>query len=111
MSEPDDVDFASAMAAFEAKHFSRAMQLLSPFAEQGDAEAQHRVAIMYQNGLGVVQNGERAYRWMKAAAEQGHALAEHGLGFMYLEGECVDRNGAEAAKWFRRRQIRDLPDL
>lgn len=102
MSENADVNFASAMAAFEAKHFSRAMQLFSPLAEQGDAEAQHRIAIMYQNGLGVVQNKELAYKWMKAAAEQGHALAQHGLGFMFLEGECVDQNGAEAATWFRR---------
>jgi TPR repeat protein len=60
MSENEDVNFASAMAAFEAKHFSRAMQLFSPLAEQGDAEAQHRIAIMYQNGLGVVQNKDRA---------------------------------------------------
>ncbi|MGD8935920.1 MAG: sel1 repeat family protein, partial [Thiogranum sp.] len=49
----DDVDFASGMAAFEARHFSRAAQLLSPFANEGNAEAQHRLAIMYQNGLGV----------------------------------------------------------
>ncbi|MFP5505120.1 MAG: sel1 repeat family protein, partial [Gammaproteobacteria bacterium] len=53
MTANDDVNFASAMAAFEAKHFSRAMQLLSPFAEQGNAEAQHRLAIMFQNGLGM----------------------------------------------------------
>ncbi|MCB1638419.1 MAG: sel1 repeat family protein, partial [Thiothrix sp.] len=97
---PTDMDFASGMAAFEAKHFSRAMQLLSPFAEQGDAQAQHLVAIMYQNGLGVAQSDIAAYTWMKAAAEQGYGLAQHGLGFMYLEGECVARDAAQAAAWF-----------
>ena len=45
-SNSDEVDFASGMAAFEAKHFSRAAQLLSPFADEGNPEAQHRLAIM-----------------------------------------------------------------
>ena len=36
-SENENMDFASGKAAFEAKHFSRAMPLLSPFAESGHA--------------------------------------------------------------------------
>lgn len=98
--ENNDVDFASGMAAFEAKHFSRAMQLLSPFAEQGDAQAQHMVAIMYQNGLGVAQSDMAAYKWMRDAAEQDYGLAQHGLGFMYLEGECIAKNPQKAVEWF-----------
>jgi len=90
----------SGMAAFEAKHFSRAMQLLSPLAARDNAEAQHRLAIMYQNGLGVVANPEAAVNWMRRAAEAGHALAQHGMGFMYMEGDCVEQNGAEAVRWF-----------
>ena len=97
-----DMDFASGMAAFEAKHFSRAMQLLSPVAEQGDMQAQHLVAIMYQNGLGVAQSDLAAYKWMHDSAQQGYGLAQHGLGFMYLEGECVERNPAKAVEWFRK---------
>lgn len=96
----DEVDFSSGMMAFEAKHFSRAMQILSPLAEKGNAEAQHRCAIMYQNGLGVVVNPQAAFKWMRTAAEQGHALAQHGLGFMFMEGDCAEKNGAEAVKWF-----------
>ncbi|MGB5297381.1 MAG: sel1 repeat family protein, partial [Thiogranum sp.] len=57
-----DIELASGMAAFEAKHFSRAAQLLSPFAEDGNAEAQHRLAIMYQNGLGLAQHDGLALR-------------------------------------------------
>ena len=98
----DSMSYSSAMAAFEAKHFSRALQLLSPFAERGDADAQHRLAIMYQNGLGVARSDQSAVKWMRAAADQGHALAQHGMGFMYLEGECVGKkDGQEAARWFK----------
>jgi len=97
-----EMTLASGIAAFEAKEFRRAMQLLSALAEDGDPEAQFRVAVMCQNGLGGVPNPERALHWMHAAAEQGHALAQHGLGFMYLYGECVAKDPAQAVEWFRR---------
>lgn len=103
MSQTDEqaMDFASGQAAFEAKQFSLAMQLLSPLAQSGHAVAQHLCAIMYQNGLGVVANAQKAFDFMQASAAQDYALAQHGLGFMYLEGECVPKNCALAAKWFR----------
>ena len=93
-----DVDLASGLQAFEAKHFTRAMQLLSPLAEEGNLEAQHRCAIMYQNGLGNKENPLLAFKWMKKAAESGHPLAQHGLGFMYMEGDCTEQNGELAHK-------------
>ena len=105
---PEDMGLESGMAAFEAKHFSRAMQLLSPLAEQGNAEAQYRVAIMLEAGLGMVRNKLQAYRWMRAAAEQGHGLAQHGLGFMYLEGTCTTENPVMAAQWFERAAAQGL---
>ncbi|MDX1513529.1 MAG: tetratricopeptide repeat protein [Gammaproteobacteria bacterium] len=96
-----DMDLASAIAAFEAKEFRRSCQLLQPLAEDGEPEAQYRLAVQYQAGLGVVPNQLQAYRWMRAAAEQQHGLALHGLGIMYLYGECVEKNEGEAAKWLR----------
>jgi TPR repeat protein len=96
------VDLGSGIAAFETKNFGRAMQLLGPLAEQGNPEAEFRVAVMWQNGLGVAPSQGNAYRYMRHAAEQGHALAQHGLGFMYLEGECAEKDEAQAAEWFRK---------
>ena len=79
MSEPD-MDLASGIAAFEAKEFRRALQLLTPLAEDGDADAQFRLAIMCQNGLGRVASETQALHWMQASAGQDHGLALHGLG-------------------------------
>lgn len=104
-----DMDLASGIAAFEAKEFRRAMQLLSPLADQGEPEAQFRVAIMYQNGLGVVRNEPNAIHWMRAAAEQEHGLALHAMGVMYFYGECVDKDETEAAGWFSRAAEQKLP--
>lgn len=50
------MNLSSSIAAFEIKHLLRALQLLSPLAEEGNADARYRMAIMYQNGLGVVRN-------------------------------------------------------
>jgi len=97
-----DMELGSGIAAFEAKQFSRASGLLAPLAEQGDADAMYRMAIMAQNGLGMVENPLLAYKYMKAAAEQGMGLAQHGLAFMYMEGECTDKNPAKAIDWFKR---------
>ena len=101
MSEPD-MDLASGIAAFEAKEFRRALQLLTPLAEDGNADAQFRLAIMCQNGLGRVASEDQALHWMNASASQGHGLALHGLGIMYLYGECVSKDESEALKWFQR---------
>jgi len=103
-----DMDLSSGIAAFEARHFTRAMGLLSPLAEQGNPEAQYRFAIMAQNGLGMHENALLAFRFMKAAAESGHALAQHGLGFMYLEGECSAQDSTKAVEWFKKAAAQGL---
>ncbi|NEV62914.1 tetratricopeptide repeat protein [Thiorhodococcus minor] len=97
-----DMDLASGIAAFESKQFSRATGLLSPLAEQGSIEAQYRMAIMAQNGLGMLPSPLLAYKYMKNAAEAGLGLAQHGLAFMYMQGECVDQNPAKAVAWFKK---------
>lgn len=97
-----DMELASGIAAFESKQFSRAAGLLSRLAERGDQEARYRMAIMAQNGLGMLPNPLLAYSYMKSAAKAGLGVAQHGLGFMYLEGECTERDPAKAAEWFRR---------
>ena len=96
-----NMDLSSGIAAFEAKHFTRALHLLSPLAELGDPDAQYRLAIMAQNGLGLHKNPLLALRYMQAAAEQGFALAQHGLGFMYMNGDCAIQSNTHAIKWFK----------
>ena len=70
-------------------------------AEQGNAEAQIRLGILYRFGLGVPEDGAEAARWYRAAAEQGSASAQGSLGFMYANGLGVPKDGAEAVRWYR----------
>jgi TPR repeat protein len=97
----------SGISAFEAKDFTTALRLLSPLAEEGIAEAQYRMGMMFQNGLGRVKNQELGFKWMSAAAEQGHGYAQHGpgaqmaLGMMYENGQGVEKNEVEARRWYK----------
>ena len=99
--QDSDASYASGMAAFEAKNFSQAMRFLSPLAEEGDAEAQHRCAIMYQNGLGVVANEKKAAEMMRAAAEQGLVGSLTTLAMMYEEGLGVDKDPEKAKALYK----------
>ncbi|MBK1642435.1 hypothetical protein CKO12_11210 [Chromatium okenii] len=97
-----EMTLGSGIAAFESKQFSRATGLLAPLAECGNVDAQYRMAIMAQNGLGMLPNPLLAFSYMKAAATAGLSVAQHGLAFMYMQGECTDKNPRKAIEWFRR---------
>ena len=67
-------------------------------AEQGDADAQYNLGVMYATGEGVPQDEAEAVRWYRLAAEQGIATAQTNLGPMYDIGEGVPQDEAEAVR-------------
>ena len=70
-------------------------------AEQGDADAQFDLGLMYSKREGVPQDYKEAARWFRAAVEQGDANAQHFLGLSYNRGEGVPQDFSEAVRWFR----------
>lgn len=94
-----DMQLASGIAAFEAKEFRRAWQMLEPLSDSGVAEAQYRCAIMIQNGLGVIARPAAAAELMRQAADQKLDLALHSMGVMYLFGEGVEKDPVQAVHW------------
>jgi len=99
LSDDEAMQLSSGIAAFEAKEFRRAWQMLEPLSDQGMADAQYRCAIMIQNGLGVIARPSAAAKLMRSAAEQNMGLAQHSLGVMYLFGEGVGQNAEQAVHW------------
>ncbi|MDP4855337.1 MAG: SEL1-like repeat protein, partial [Schleiferiaceae bacterium] len=43
-------------------------------ADQGYAQAQYNLGIMYANGQGVPKSDKEAVKWYRKAAEQGDAM-------------------------------------
>jgi hypothetical protein len=54
-----------------AQEIDDAAASLRVAAEQGDAEAQYNLGLMYLEGLGVKQDNVEAYAWIRTAAAQG----------------------------------------
>ena len=69
-------------------------------AEQGHANAQFNLGLMYSNGEGVPEDDAEAVKWYRKAAEQGYANAQFNLGLMYLNGEGVPEDNVFAYMWF-----------
>ena len=70
-----------------------------PLAEQGNANAQFFLGVMYDKGRGVPQDDATAVGWWRKAAEQGNADAQFNLGIMYGKGQGVPKDYAQAHMW------------
>jgi TPR repeat protein len=88
-------------AAYSRQDYATTLRLLKPLADQGDADAQNLLGLMYGNGQGVPKDDAQAVKWYRLAADQGGALAQVSLGLMYAEGQGVPKDDAQAVKWYR----------
>ncbi len=86
--------------AVESGDHATALRLLRPLAEQGHADAQTGLGVMYSNGWSVPQDYAEAVKWYQLAAEQGYAEAQHHLGIMYERGLGVPQDYVEAVRWY-----------
>jgi TPR repeat protein len=55
---------------------AKALRLIRPLVNDGDASAQFNLGLMYTTGQGVQQDNAAAVLWFRKAAEQGYALAQ-----------------------------------
>jgi len=69
-------------------------------AEQGDGEAQLKLADMYMIGEGVTKNFLEGMKWIRLSAEQGFARAQYILGNSQHTIEGIE-NYAQATYWYK----------
>ena len=76
-------------------------QLFQPKANQGHADAQFNLALLYYHGVGTPQDTRHAIYWYTKAAEQGHVNAQYKLGnlYNYGYGEEVRQDSKLAVYW------------
>jgi TPR repeat protein len=94
--------FEDADAAYSKGDYATALRLLRPLADQGNADAQVGLGIIFANGHGVPQDYAEAMKWLRKSADQGNANGEYYLGFSYAKGQGVTQDWVEANKWFRK---------
>ncbi len=90
------------LAAYEQKDYATALRLWRPFAEQGNADAQYNLGVMYDKGKGVPQDYVQAVAWYRKAADRGNAIAQYNLGNRYDNGKGVPQDYVQAVPWYRK---------
>ena len=93
-------DFKKGEDAFLFGDYATALAEWRPLAIAGNANAQHNIAVMYDEGLGVVENDTEALRWYRRAAEKKYTPAQVNLGLMYAEGKGITQDYRPAYMWF-----------
>jgi TPR repeat protein len=86
---PARADFDDGMEAYDRGDYATALKEWRPLAEEGEADAQFAMGLLYAFGKGVTLTQAEAVRWYRLAAEQGHATAQYNLASMYFYGQGV----------------------
>ena len=104
-------DIEEARDAMESNKFDKAMQMLRPAANAGNADAEELIGIMYAMGLGVTQDDRRAFEWYLRSAMKGHAGAQSGVGWYYEVGRGLPSvDLVRAYMWYTLSAIGGDPD-
>ncbi len=82
MGLPVWADFDDGLNAYSRGDYATALNEWLPLAEQGYAEAQYNLGLMYESGAGVAISDVEASNWYRLAAEQGYPAAQNNLGFL-----------------------------
>ncbi len=93
--------YDAALRVYAAGDLQGASLLWQELADEGHAEAQFALGIMYDKGHGVTPDVERAVELYRQAAYQGHATASYNLGVAYARGAGVAANYRKAIRWWR----------
>ena len=94
-------DYNKGWEAYKSGEYATALREFKPLANNGDAASQHKLSLMYFNGLGVSQDYKTGHKWLKLSVEQDYAGAQNTLGYMYFNGLGVSKDVKNALKWFR----------
>ena len=89
---------------------AEAVRALQHSADAGSNEGQHRLALVYAQGLpGVPRNEKRAFELFEKAATAGHQRAQINLGILYFRGQGVERDLVQARAWLEKAAANEDP--
>ena len=96
-------DFADGFTAASSGDYKAAYAKWHDLAEQGDANAQFNLGLMYHSGLQVAFDEKKAVYWYKRAAEGGNQQAQEYMAIGYQEGWFgLPRDEKKSRYWYQR---------
>jgi hypothetical protein len=93
--------YNQAGARFQAGDHAGAAKIVTRAAEAGNAVAQLRLALLYDQGDGVPRSAKTAFEWYGRAAAQGEPESQNQVGLFYELGEGVPENWDLAARLYQ----------
>jgi TPR repeat protein len=84
------------LTAYGQRNYCAAAEIWTVLAQQGNAEAQFNLGVLYKDGIGVPQNNDDAILWLRRSSDQGHEHA--GLILSLLEEE-PENDGQKKVKY------------
>ena len=95
-------DLDKGIEMIEQSKYAEAFCLLLPIAKSGNSEAQAKIGMFYQLGLGVERNLTEAIYWLEKAAKQGNGEAAHNLGTLFLTCESDRADAKKSKEWYQK---------
>jgi TPR repeat protein len=103
---PDAIaNFEAGIVAYQANDLPLAYAAFLAAAEDGHADSQFNVALMYEKGIGVGKDEKEAMVWYGKSALQGNASAQFNLGVFYENGRGTKVDFAKANEWYRKASV------
>lgn len=89
----DSLEYAFGLFSYDTDpYYEKILELYERAARQGNAEAQHEVAMIYYNGLGVERDYRKGIEWDEKAAKQNYLIAKLVLASVYSENNAGPDN-------------------
>ena len=85
---------------FENKNIPQELKFLTNDAENGIAEAQLKLGMLYAHGQIVPQDDGKARKWLQLAGEKGKFKAQYILGMMLANGQGITKDYVLAHMWY-----------
>lgn len=100
-----EVQYAKGLLFFKLNppKTSQALKAISKASENGHADAQYMLGLLYESGKYLEQNTTKAFELSLKAAKSGHVLAQTRVATHYENGikNFLKPNGLDAEKWYR----------
>lgn len=107
---PDDGKqlFAHGKIFFDQENYSKALASFKKAAELGHAEAMNNLGFIYDQGVGIIYDSDKAKNWYSKAAEAGSPTAMLNLALIHSNGD--ERDIVKAVKYFEKASKKINPE-
>lgn len=107
--DKENPNFRAGIAAYQANNLPLAYEEFLTAANDGHADSQFNVGLMYEQGIGVSKDEMEAIEWYTKSALQDNSAAQFNLGVLYENGRGTRIDYSKANKWYRKASVQGDP--